>query len=161
MLTRAPVLFWQVFWDLLLFKCKNCTRSYSISFPVHHHLPPGTDHVDRVWSWLWELKLLKVVIGVGYEVCTLRIQRGFVDEVINVLHALLMSLKALIIHAFHCLHRVWHAACMWKTACTQFSLENRRPKCRWEDGMEDVDQIHVAQGLVVGFREQSHNWQVS
>jgi len=27
--------------------------------------------------------------------------------------------------------------------------------------MENVDQIHVAQGLVVGFCEQSHNWQVS
>lgn len=58
MLTRAPVLFWQVFWGLLLFRCKNCAGNYSISFPVHHYPPPGTGSVDGVWSWLWE-----VVVG--------------------------------------------------------------------------------------------------
>jgi len=82
-----------------------------MSFPVHHHPPAG---IDSVAGTEVTGSSSKSSSGVRYEVQTLRIQRRFVDELINLLHALFMSLKALIIFAFHSPHRVWHA----------FSLEN-------------------------------------
>jgi hypothetical protein len=83
----------------------------------------------------------------------LRIERGFVNEVIYILRALLMSLKACSIHAFHCLQ--WVCSVQYKRTAHSFPWKTRRTKCRWEDAMEDVDQFHVAPELVVGFCDKT------